>query len=75
MDVRPGDQRAVRQIDEWFRSWQATGDPAIANGSSWPIWGWPSGWPPGSVTAAPMEQWARSWVAGLEELTGVADSG
>jgi hypothetical protein len=29
MDVRPGDQRAVRQIDEWFRSWQATGDPAI----------------------------------------------
>jgi RNA polymerase sigma-B factor len=29
MDVRPGDQRAVRQIDEWFRSWQQTGDPAI----------------------------------------------
>ena len=29
MDVRPGDQRAVRQIEEWFRSWQATGDPAI----------------------------------------------
>jgi hypothetical protein len=23
----------------------------------------------------PMEQWARSWVASLEELTGGADSG
>ena len=28
-DVRPGDQQAVRQIEEWFRTWQATGDPAV----------------------------------------------
>ena len=28
-DVRPGDQHAVRQIEEWFRTWQATGDPGV----------------------------------------------
>jgi RNA polymerase sigma-B factor len=28
-DVRPGDQQAIRQIEEWFRTWQATGDPAV----------------------------------------------
>lgn len=29
MDVRPGDQRAVKQIEEWFRAWQSTRDPAV----------------------------------------------
>jgi RNA polymerase sigma-B factor len=28
-DVRPGDHRAVRQVEEWFCIWQATGDPAV----------------------------------------------
>jgi hypothetical protein len=28
-DVRPGDQRAAAQVEEWFRTWQATGDPAL----------------------------------------------
>lgn len=28
-DVRPGDQQAVRQIEEWFRTWHTTGDPDI----------------------------------------------
>jgi RNA polymerase sigma-B factor len=29
MDVRPGDQDAVRQVEAWFQTWQATGDPAV----------------------------------------------
>ena len=28
-DVRPGDQEAVRQVEEWFCIWRATGDPAV----------------------------------------------
>jgi hypothetical protein len=28
-DVRHGDRRAAAQVGEWFRTWQATGDPAI----------------------------------------------
>jgi RNA polymerase sigma-B factor len=28
-DVRPGDQRAVAQVEEWFRTWHATGDPTV----------------------------------------------
>ena len=28
-DVRPGDQQAVRQIEELFRTWHAGGDPAV----------------------------------------------
>jgi RNA polymerase sigma-B factor len=28
-DVRLGDRRATAQVEEWFRTWQATGDPAI----------------------------------------------
>ncbi len=28
MDVRPGDQNAVNQVEEWFRVYQATRDPA-----------------------------------------------
>jgi RNA polymerase sigma-B factor len=29
VDVLPGDQRAIDQIEQWFRRWHATGDPAI----------------------------------------------
>ena len=28
-EVRLGDRRAAAQVEEWFRTWQATGDPAI----------------------------------------------
>jgi DNA-directed RNA polymerase specialized sigma subunit len=28
-DVRHGDRRAAAQVEEWFRTWQATGDPAV----------------------------------------------
>jgi RNA polymerase sigma-B factor len=29
LDVRPGDQDAVEQVDTWFHAYHATGDPAI----------------------------------------------
>lgn len=29
MDVRPGDQDAVKQVEEWFHAYHATRDPAI----------------------------------------------
>jgi RNA polymerase sigma-B factor len=29
VDVRPGDQRAIEQIEEWFRTWHAAGDPTV----------------------------------------------
>jgi RNA polymerase sigma-B factor len=29
LDVRPGDQDAIMQVQEWFRAYHATGDPAI----------------------------------------------
>jgi RNA polymerase sigma-B factor len=28
-DVRPGDQQAIEQVEEWFETWHATGDPSI----------------------------------------------
>jgi RNA polymerase sigma-B factor len=28
-DVRPSDQRAIERVEEWFRLWHATGDPAV----------------------------------------------
>jgi RNA polymerase sigma-B factor len=28
-DVRPGDQRAVAQVEEWFQTWYASGDPSV----------------------------------------------
>ena len=62
MDIRPGDQRAVRQIDGWLRSWRATGHPAIRE----------------RIILAHQglaERPAEALEASLEELTGVADSG
>lgn len=62
MDIRPGDQRAVRQIDGWFRSRRATGHPAIRE----------------RIILARLrlaERLAEALEACLEELTGVADSG
>jgi RNA polymerase sigma-B factor len=29
VDVRPGDQRAVAQVEEWFRAWHASGDATV----------------------------------------------
>jgi RNA polymerase sigma-B factor len=29
LDVRPGDEEAVEQIEEWFQAYKATGDPAV----------------------------------------------
>lgn len=29
LEVRPGDGEAVEQVEEWFRTYKATGDPAI----------------------------------------------
>lgn len=28
-DVRPGDQDAIEQVEEWFKTWHATGDAAV----------------------------------------------
>ncbi|HEV8652767.1 MAG TPA: sigma-70 family RNA polymerase sigma factor [Actinomycetes bacterium] len=29
LDVRPGDQDAIQQVEQWFLAWHTTGDPAI----------------------------------------------
>jgi hypothetical protein len=52
----------TRQIDGWFRSWRATGHPAIRE----------------RIILAHLglaERPAEALEASLEELTGVADSG
>jgi RNA polymerase sigma-B factor len=29
IDVRPGDQHAIAQVEEWFQTWHATADPTV----------------------------------------------
>jgi RNA polymerase sigma-B factor len=29
LDIRPGDEDAVNQVEQWFQAWHASGDPAI----------------------------------------------
>jgi hypothetical protein len=36
LDVRPGDEEAAEQVEEWLLEFQLTTTLSCANGSSWP---------------------------------------